>query len=561
MKSLETEPKTTAQWSDRTRMIREFGTSLRRRWPIVLLAATLGAALGFAATLTQPRLYTSDVSVVVSTGVNDNLGLALSADNLAISKAKQYQTITSSRVVAERALEIAKTNGSPGLAISRVSATSRLDTATINIRVSWTSPQEAQALADAWAQALAQEVYNVENQRTPGSSQQSAQTAPEASANPAQGAGGSGGSQQGSSESIIKIQPLVPANLPTGPSSPNIQLWAAVGLVLGLAVGLLFILIREIFDQRIRSAATLQEDFGQTVVGTVPVSAGVGEGRLVKSLGRTNMRDNFAVLEAFKELRTNLRFMKPDQPPRVIAVSSCLPGEGKSTVASNLAISIAASGQPVVLVDGDLRRPTVARTFNLVENIGLTDAVVGSASVSDLLQDVENYPDLKILGSGPIPPNPSEILSSETMLRLMAGLSESYFVIIDAPPVISITDSAILAAQFDGVLLVVRAGSTTRDEFAKSLDSIQKVNGTVLGCVLNWVPTSKAEGSRYGYYGKSYYTSTNHAEQPKEASRLAWLSGKNRGPRDAQASPMERRSQQSGKIRAEQPVTQSSDSK
>ena len=274
----------------------------------------------------------------------------------------------------------------------------------------------------------------------------------------------------------------------------------------------------------------MQDEFGQTVIGTVPVSNGVGEGRLVKSLGRSNMRDNFAVLEAFKELRTNLRFMNPDQPPRVIAVSSCLPGEGKSTVASNLAISIASSGQPVVLVDGDLRRPTVARTFNLLENVGLTDAVVGSAPVADLLQDVEGYPDLKVLGSGPIPPNPSEILSSDTMLRLMAEQSQSYFVIIDAPPVISITDSAILAAQFDGVLLVVRAGSTTRDEFAKSLDNIQKVNGTVLGCVLNWVPTSKAEGSRYGYYGKSYYYTSTEETGQKNAAK-GWFRGGGRRDR------------------------------
>lgn len=554
MKSLESESKSSEQWSARTSMVREFGASLRRRWPIVLLAATLGAGLGFAATLTQPKLYTSDVSVVVSTGINDNLGLALSADNLAISKAKQYQVIASSRVVAERALALAQVNASPELAISRVSASSRLDTATINIRVAWASPQEAQALADAWSQALAQEVYNVENQQTPGSTQSS----PAATASPTAGNGSSGSARPGAGESVIKIQPLVPANLPTGPSSPNVRLWAAIGLAIGLILGLLAIFIREIFDQRIRSAATLQEDFGQTVVGTVPVSSGVGEGRLVKSLGRSNMRDNFAVLEAFKELRTNLRFMNPDQPPRVIAVSSCLPGEGKSTVASNLAISIASSGQPVVLVDGDLRRPTVARTFNLLENIGLTDAVVGSAAVADLLQDVEGYPDLKILGSGPIPPNPSEILSSETMLRLMAELSQSHFVIIDAPPVISITDSAILAAQFDGVLLVVRAGSTTRDEFAKSLDSIQKVNGTVLGCVLNWVPTSKAEGSRYGYYGKSYYyTSTDQSEPVKTAKVRHWFSGMGRERKRAATATMKHAPKQSVEMRAEQLMSRS----
>lgn len=549
MKSQETDPKNTEQWSARIGMLREFGASLRRRWPVLLLAATLGAGAGFAATLTQPKLYTSDASVVVSTGVNDNLGLALSADNLAISKAKQYQTMASSRVVAERALEIAKIDSSAALAISRVSATSRIDTAAINIRASWPNPQQAQALADAWSQALAQEVSNVENQRTPGTQ---GNTGPAPSSGNSNGATGT---RQGAGESVIKIQPLVPANLPTGPSSPNIQLWAAVGLSIGLALGLLFILVREIFDQRIRSVATLQDDFGQTVVGTVPVSSGVGEDRLVKSLGRSNMRDNFAVLEAFKELRTNLRFMNPDQPPRVIAVSSCLPGEGKSTVASNLAISIASTGQPVVLVDGDLRRPTVARTFDLLENIGLTDAVVGSAPIAELLQDVAGYPALKVLGSGPIPPNPSEILASDTMLRLMAELSKTHFVIIDAPPVISITDSAILAAQFDGVLLVVRAGSTTRDEFAKSLDSIQKVQGTVLGCVLNWVPTGKAEGSRYGYYGKSYYyTSTAEPGAAKPRKPASPFAGKSRGRKQAAMQTMKHgvKTKETVEMRAEQ---------
>lgn len=497
-------------------MIRELGLSLRRRWLAAILISAIGAAFGFAATLTQPKMYTSNVSVVVSTGVNDNLGLALSADNLAISKAKQYQKLVSSRVVAKRALSFAGIDGSPQLAASQVSATAPLDTATINISVSWSSPQQAQLLADAWSRSLADEVYNIENQR-------SGVTGPEARATPSPSPSGSSASRQGAGESVVKILPLIPANLPIAPSSPNVPLWAGAGLAIGIILALCYVFIGEVFDRRIRSAATLKEDFGQTVVGTVPVSESLSEYRMLGAVSRASVRENFAVIESFKELRTNLRFMNPDHPPRVIAISSCLPGEGKSTVASNLAIAIAEGGQPVVLVDGDLRRPKLAKIFGLVENVGLTDAVVGLAPVGDLLQDVEAHPALKILGSGPIPPNPSEILSSETMLRLMAELSKSYFVIIDAPPVISITDSAILAAQFDGVLLVVRAGATTRDEFAKSLDNIEKVKGTVLGCVLNWVPTNKLEGSRYGYYGKSYYYYSTSTKD--EATKLGKGSG------------------------------------
>jgi capsular exopolysaccharide synthesis family protein len=160
---------------------------------------------------------------------------------------------------------------------------------------------------------------------------------------------------------------------------------------------------------------------------------------------------------------------------------------------------MAAAGEKVVVVDGDLRRPTLVDVFNLVPGAGVTDVLAGTAELEDVLQPWSALPNLSVLGSGRIPPNPSELLGSRAMKNMLGALAENATVLIDAPPLLPVTDAAVLSRVADGAIVVIRTGKTTHDQLAQSLGNLDKVKGRVLGAVLNYVPTRGA-GS-YSYYG------------------------------------------------------------
>jgi capsular exopolysaccharide synthesis family protein len=207
--------------------------------------------------------------------------------------------------------------------------------------------------------------------------------------------------------------------------------------------------------------------------------------------------------EALRKLRTNLRFMNVDEPPKVIVVTSPKPGDGKSTISANLAAAIAISGQRTVLVDADLRRPTLGTSFGLVDSAGLTDVLTGVVHVQDVLQRVAEHPNLALLSSGSLPPNPSELLGSNAMRNVLREMSEVATVIIDAPPLLPVTDAAILTAVADGAFIVVSAGSTLDTDLAACLDQLEAVNGRALGVIFNRVKRGAPDA---GYYASDYYT-------------------------------------------------------
>ena len=172
--------------------------------------------------------------------------------------------------------------------------------------------------------------------------------------------------------------------------------------------------------------------------------------------------------EAFRKLRTNLAYMDVDHPPRIIVVTSPKQSDGKSTIAANLAAAIAIGGQPVTLIDGDLRRPTVADSLAIVDGAGLTDVLVGRVKAEQVMQDHPDVPGLRVMASGAIPPNPSELLGSHVMATLIADLSKDAMVVIDAPPLLPVTDAAVLTRAADGAIIVVTHGGTLDSELRAS---------------------------------------------------------------------------------------------
>ncbi|MFA5028857.1 MAG: CpsD/CapB family tyrosine-protein kinase [Candidatus Methylomirabilota bacterium] len=210
------------------------------------------------------------------------------------------------------------------------------------------------------------------------------------------------------------------------------------------------------------------------------------------------------ISEAYRTIRTNLQFVGVDQAKKAILVTSAAPGEGKSTTTANLGVSMAMGGLKVVLVDSDLRRPTLHKHFGLSNTVGLSSILADQAPLTQGLQATQ-LPSLSVLTSGPIPPNPAEMLASARMRELCEHLrSQSDLVIFDSPPVISVSDAMVLASLADGVVLVVRAGAFPSDVARNAKAQLESVKATFLGVVLNSVDL-KRDGYYYRYYYQYYY--------------------------------------------------------
>jgi non-specific protein-tyrosine kinase len=200
-----------------------------------------------------------------------------------------------------------------------------------------------------------------------------------------------------------------------------------------------------------------------------------------------------------RQLRTNLQFVDVDHPPRAVVVTSAVPGEGKSTTAANMAITFAQAGSRVLLIEGDLRRPKVAEYLGVEGAVGLTNVLVGQVGIDDVLQPWGRS-GLWVLPSGSVPPNPSELLASQNMTELLRDLETRFdLILIDAPPLLPVTDGAVAAARADGALLVVRYGHTTRAQVQLAVESLEAVDAHLLGCVFNMAPAKGGSAYSYGY--------------------------------------------------------------
>ena len=206
----------------------------------------------------------------------------------------------------------------------------------------------------------------------------------------------------------------------------------------------------------------------------------------------------FAVKEAYKTLRTNIRFSLREKGCKRFCITSAMSGEGKSITMLNLAISIAETGKKVLLIDADMRRPALVRLLVEKGTPGLSNVLAGIVEAEEAIRP-EIYPHLDVMFSGDIPPNPSELLSSERMQDMVESLSKRYdYILIDTPPVGVVSDACIVANLLDGVLLLVRQGSSRKDAVAYSINQLELTGAKLLGTILNGVP--RESGKNYGYY-------------------------------------------------------------
>lgn len=305
------------------------------------------------------------------------------------------------------------------------------------------------------------------------------------------------------------------ADVPWGPVSPDRPRTIFLGLLVGLGLGIALAIGQARLDQAIRRPAQLRE-LGHPVLGVIPdvgdlIDEEFGGEETIEVDGRRIDTRLVALLnpmstaaEAFRGLRTSVQFSRPDTVIQTILVTSGSPGEGKSTVAANLAIVMAQAGRRTLLIDGDLRRPRVDKEFGMARSPGLTDYLSGSADSRDLTV----ADDLDVLPAGSTVPNPAEHLGSQSLRDLLVMFKETYdLVIIDAPPVMAATDPVLLSTQVDATIVVAAAGKTKDFELQHAVEEIQSVGGQVIGVVLNRFDVSKEYGYRYQYayrYGNKY---------------------------------------------------------
>ncbi|WP_268788507.1 MULTISPECIES: polysaccharide biosynthesis tyrosine autokinase [unclassified Rathayibacter] len=469
---------------------------LRDHWLPIVAAILLGTLVAFGWSLTQKPRYEADSKGLVTVAVPDSgdgsqdLYGEQIAEALAKSRLTTYVPIASSRDVAEIAIENLGLDISPSALISAITVTPEAAAPVLNVTAEASTADGAQKLADAWVSAVATRIQQINAETGTGDS--------------------------------VSLKVIQDAALPGSPAFPNLRLVLAVGALAGLVLGLVYAFVRNTLDRRIRTAEMVERLFDLPVVGTLPVDKRLSEtNRIIPEADTTDYvkaDGKHALAESLRELRTNLQFMNVDSPPRIIVVTSPLPSDGKSTVTANLAVTLAASGQRTVVVDGDLRKPTVAKSFGLVPGVGLTDLLIGKAELQDVLQPWGPSGNLWILGAGSIPPNPSELLGSNGMDILLHEIAREAIVIVDAPPLLPVTDGAILTARTDGALVVISAGKTTTDELGKAIQNLERVSGHTLGVILNRVPPRGQVGRGYGYYYTSYYGSEKTGARPESAS-------------------------------------------
>ncbi|MCS6873626.1 MAG: polysaccharide biosynthesis tyrosine autokinase [Pyrinomonadaceae bacterium] len=319
------------------------------------------------------------------------------------------------------------------------------------------------------------------------------------------------------------------ASVPEVPSGPprnrNIVIAFLISIVMG--VGLAFLL--DYLDDSIRNVDDVTRHLGLPTLAMIPDAnaekkkvssqASITENEQTSIALITMKEQRSAIAEAFRHLRTSILFSSAGKPPQTILITSSQPSEGKTTTAINTAIALAQSGAEVVLVDCDLRRPRLHHHFSLSNSAGLTNYLSGDKNLDEILKSVPGLPSLKVVTSGPIPPNPAELLGSSEMKALLNFLKTNYkHVILDSPPAISFADAAILSTLVDGVIVVAMAGKSSLHLMKRFKQRLMSIGARIYGIVLNGVRPSSLEYGYYGYYyGYDYYNNyyADDGETPK----------------------------------------------
>lgn len=314
-------------------------------------------------------------------------------------------------------------------------------------------------------------------------------------------------------KSIMKVenvQVIDEAQPNLNPIKPRPILNMAIAGVLGLMLGIFLVFLIEYLDNTIKTAEDVEKHLGLAVLGAIPVVKG-------EDIGLISMTDpKSPVTEAFRTLRTNIQFSSIDKEIKTLIVTSSSPTEGKSTISINLASIIAQNDKKVLLIDCDLRKPRVHENIGLANMEGLTNVLMGDKDLYDVVHEYEDVSNFYILTSGPIPPNPAELLGSRRMKEFLDNIKDDFdMIILDSPPIGLVTDSAVLSNIADGLLYVIAVGQTDIEVIKAGKELLYKAKANIIGVVLNKIPIEGRSSYRYHYY--QYYN--YYGDEQKKGKR------------------------------------------
>lgn len=438
---------------------------VRRRWMLAMTCVMLavGTAVLFTAS-TAPQYAATTTFVISAPAPPADPANAYQAILVSQERAKSYAKLVSSQAVTEQLSRVLADGLTADELARRISASIVGDTVLLRVTVTDGSPARAERIA---------EVLGTEFARYVGGLERAAKTG----------------------DPTVRLTVADAPELPTSPASPKPLRNLAVGLLAGLVLGAAAAILRDLSDRSVKSTAELRAAADGAVLGSIEFDRKVRERPIVVQSGES------AIAEAFRSLRTNLQFGGGGRPPGTVAVTSAFLEEGKSTVASNLAVTLAEAGWRVALVEADLRRPRLAGYLGIDGETGLTRVLQGGATLDEALRTWGSH-GLMVLPAGPVPVNPSELLASGEMAQVLLELERrADMVLVDTSPLLSTADASVVCHLCAGTLLVARAGRTRRDDVAEAAERLRSVDGTLLGAVLNFAPSSGATGYGLGVAG------------------------------------------------------------
>lgn len=442
---------------------------LRKSWVLIVVLALVGSGAAAAFSLLQTPSFSATSKVFVSTQSGGTVSELAQGNAFTVQRVNTYSDLATTPIVLLPVIVGLDLAVSESALAETITVSAPLNTSIIEITVTDADPALAADIANQTAESLTKVVDRIE---TPDAVD---------------------------AESPVKLTLVQQATVPRSPVSPNVPLNIALGLLVGLSLGVGLAVLREVLDTRIRSEHDVALVTDAAMIGGIVFDAKAESRPLIVQDDPRSPRS-----ESFRTLRTNLQFLDVGASGRSFVVTSSIQSEGKSTTAANLAIALSDAGARVLLVDADLRRPKVANYMGLEGSAGLTDVLIGRAELAHVVQKWGRA-GLSILPAGMIPPNPSELLGSAAMSRLVAGLRSEYDVVLfDAPPLLPVTDAAVLSRIVGGTLLVVAAGRVTKHQVSGAISTLENVGASVAGVVLTMLPTRGPDAYGYGHYGYGY---------------------------------------------------------
>lgn len=448
--------------------VHDYFDVVRRRWLTLVVSVLLVLAATSALTLILPPRYTATTRLFFGVEGTGSATDMAQGSSFAEKQMSSYAQVATSPLVLRPVITELDLGLTPAQLAKSVSAIVPSDTVILEIGVTRPRPDEASAIADAVARELSNVAARLSPERADGSQ-------------------------------AVRATTVAPAVPPTDPSSPNVPRNLALGALLGLLLGIGMVMLRNVLDTKVRSEQDVRALTDSSILGVIAFDNGVPSHPVIL---REDPRS--AAAEAIRRLRTNMQFIDVAERSRSIVISSSVPGEGKTTTAINLAVSMADAGAKVLLVDADLRRPSVAEYLGLEGSVGLTTVLIGKATLEDVVQPWAGT-SLDILASGQLPPNPSEMLGSTAMRNLLEKATAVYdTVLIDSPPVLPVTDAAVLGRQVGGALIIAGMDRIHRPQLRETLESLDTAGCPVLGLVINKI--ARREVGAY-VYERGYYSS------------------------------------------------------